>query len=87
MANETNASNGADPSVKQEPAAKKAQAAKEPAAKKAPEDDASPVRNLTRERLEQHLEQQKAEADLMEKPPKALLNLDPKKRAAEMVQD
>ncbi len=43
------------------------------------------TRNLTQEALEGFFEQRKAEAELMEKPPKELMGLDPKKRAAQMV--
>jgi hypothetical protein len=43
------------------------------------------TRNLTQENLQSYFEQKVAEAQLMEKPPKDLINLDPAKRAAQMV--
>jgi hypothetical protein len=43
-------------------------------------------RNLTQEALQGFFEQKKAEAALMEKPPKDLVDLDPAKRAARMCQ-
>lgn len=60
-------------------------AAQKPAAAAAPAPEVPKVRNLTQECLEGYFEQKKAEADLMEKPPKDLVNLDPAKRAAQMV--
>lgn len=54
----------------------------EPARKPGPE---QAKRNLTRERMKRFLAAKKAKAELMEKPPKNLVSMDPEARANEMV--